>query len=59
MRPFTHQDVRELPCTVKELGPNSDWMEVVYKLRLDKASPLPLCVIIPILSVSFWLREKG
>ena len=39
MRPFTHQDVRERPCTVKELGPNSDWMEGVYKLCVDSASP--------------------
>ena len=35
MRLFTHQDVRELPCTVRELGSHPDWMDGgVYKVCL-------------------------
>lgn len=39
MKLFTHQDVRELPCTFRELGSHSDWVEGVLKVRLGRLRP--------------------
>lgn len=52
MKLFTHQDVRELPCTFRELGSHSDWMEGVLKVRLGRLRPF----IVPFsLTVLFFL----
>lgn len=52
MKLFTHQDVRELPCTFRELGSHSDWMEGVLKVRLGRLRPF----IVPF-SLTFFLSS--